>query len=213
MLTINESFADECIFTANIEKTWVNFGDRPYVFGTVKNCDSNDIYKKDFVFVKILDEDGNLVDDKWQPDKVTAKTNKPTKYAWNDNVYRGGGLGMNADVSEERTIYIDKDTYFFYMPQITQIDFKHRGVYQLEVKYGDHTIFVNFATLSPDIFYATEIEEYCETQADRTKYLENTIKAMKGDLERVENRPMIHQKYLDKITEYQEEIEAFSKYC
>jgi len=64
-------------------------------------------------------------------------------------VYRGGAQG-NADVTEAETVYIRENQYFFYMPQIHSIDFEHRGIYQIELKYGEHVRTVWFAVFDPD---------------------------------------------------------------
>lgn len=142
---------DDCIFTAYIEKSWVFFQERPWVTGFVINCDEEIQYHlKDFVYIRILDINGDLVDDNYYDNRDTRRTSAPEKYVFNDSVYRGGGLGGNADTTHAETIYIKENQYFFYMPQIHSIDFEHRGIYQIELKYGDHIRTVWFAVLDPD---------------------------------------------------------------
>ena len=146
---------ESCIFTGYIQKSWIKFTESPWVTGWVINCDEGIQYQlKDTVYVRILDINGDLVEDDWKARKDTAKTesSNPTKYIFNDQVYRGGAQG-NADVSEAETIYISENQYFFYIPQINEIDFEHRGIYQIELTYNKEIRIIWFAVLDPDKRY------------------------------------------------------------
>lgn len=170
------AFADQesqdCVFTAHIEKSWVFFQDRPWVTGSVINCDDKiDPYKKDFVYMRILDINGDVVEDNlimntktklpvvssdlptalqgWKPDVIATRPPAPAKYVFSEDVYRGGFRG-NADVSQVEVIHIRLNQYFLYLPQIHSIDFEHRGIYQIELSYGNHINTIWFAVLDPD---------------------------------------------------------------
>lgn len=164
---------NECIFTANIEKSWVFFTERPWVIGSVVNCDDGILYHQvDSVYVRILDINGDVIDDHWKANHDTARTefDKPTKYIFNDNVYRGGGIGMNADVSGLKTIHIKPNQYFFYMPQINSVDFDSMGVYTIELTYGNYIRTINFAVLNP---YGIEDEPCSDVKENRILYQSN----------------------------------------
>ncbi len=112
---------EECIFTSHLEKSWIFFQERPWVTGSMINCDDGIQYHlKDTVYIRILDINGDLI---------------------------GGG---NADVSQVEVIHIRENQYFFYMPQIHSIDFEHRGIYQIELTYNNHTNTIWFAVLDPE---------------------------------------------------------------
>lgn len=161
----------ECVFTSHLEKSFIYFQERPWVLGYVSNCDDGiENHKKDFVYMRILDVNGDLLDDKWIPEaRHTVKGDQPPqKYVFNDSVYRGGGLGGNADVSGKDVVHISPDHYFFYMPQIHSIDFEHMGVYQLELTYGNYTNIIPFAVLDPNCWWKNIIEpNSCKTLADQ----------------------------------------------
>lgn len=146
-----------CIFSADIEKSWVFFQERPWVSGDVYNCDESIQYQlKDTVYVRILDINGDLVDDDWKDNRNTVnEDDTPTKYIFNDQVYRGGAQG-NADTTETETIYIKENQYFFYMPQIHSLDFEHRGFYQIELTYNKEVRTIWFVVLDPDKWYQDE---------------------------------------------------------
>lgn len=145
-----EEQQDECIFTSYLEKSWIQFQERPWVTGSVINCDEGiENHKRDSVYIRILDINGDVVDDGWKPEARANPVETPNKYIFNDQVYRGGSQG-NADVTNEKVIYIRDNQYFLYLPQIHSIDFEHRGVYQIELTYGVHTNTIWFAVLDPD---------------------------------------------------------------
>ena len=142
--------AEECIFTAYIEKSWVTFRERPWVIGTVYNCDESIEYqKKDTLYIRILDINGDVIDDGWKPEARANPVETPNKYIFNDQVYRGGSQG-NADVTGDKVIYIRENQYFFYMPQIHSLDFEHRGIYQIELTYNNEKRIILFAVLDPE---------------------------------------------------------------
>ena len=160
-VSVTDANAEECVFTSSITKSWVMFGERAGLQGFVINCDSNiDYWKQDTVYIRILDNEGNLVTDKsggFNSDTKPSKTDQltPEKYVYNDQVYRGGSQG-NADVSEGETVTIHKNMYFSYMPQINSLDFEHRGLYWAEITYNDKVNMVNFITLDPAKLYEDE---------------------------------------------------------
>jgi len=147
--------SQDCMFTAYLEKSWIKFQERPWVTGWVYNCDEGIQYQlKDTVYVRILDINGDIIEDDWKARKDTAKTqnNNPTKYIFNDNVYRGGSHG-GTENTEDKVIYLRENQYFFYMPQIHSIDFEHRGIYQIELTYNNEVRTIWFAVLDPDKWY------------------------------------------------------------
>lgn len=162
-LCIIPVFADqeECTFTAYIEKSWVNFGDRPWVSGFVDNCDDKIQYHlKDFVHWQIKDINGDIVTENWHFAKNSAtneaklRDTQPSKYKGIDDVFRGYGIkGANADTTEAKTYYLRENQYFFYLPQIHSIEFEHSGIYQIELTYSDYTRTVWFAVLDPDKYW------------------------------------------------------------
>lgn len=196
-----ENVVKECIFTANIEKSWVFFTEKPWVTGIVKNCDSQSweytsnelLYStKDTVKIKIFDINGNLVDDHI----ATGKTKVPvtdgitySKYSFNDHVYRGGHIAAHQDAAHEGSQYLQEDRYFFEMPQINSRDFEHRGVYKIELVYGDHTREIWFAALSPDIPWYLEAKaesNSCIDNKDKLIRLDNTLKSLEKQIVRFE---------------------------
>lgn len=196
-----DEIKQNCIFTANIEKTWITFGEKPKVWGTVYDCDSNEIHEKNRVFVKILDINGDVVQDSWQSDKKTAKTSKPSLYEFNQDVYRERGFRGNANVQGVEVIHIQPNEYFFYMPQINSLDFDHRGIYAIELTYGNYVRYVSFATLSPTLFWnLDEIPEkdICDDYREKLIRLDNTLKAFEKELVRLELRGLA-EKYLNQV--------------
>ena len=162
IISVNESYGEidnqECVFSADIEKSWIMFGERPWVTGFIVNCDDGIQYHlKDTVYVRILNINGDVIQDSWKPKKDTARTqhNNPSKYIFNDQVYRGGAQ-VNADVSKAETIHINKNQYFFYLPQIQELDFDHRGIYQIELTYNKQIKTIWFAVLDPDKWWQDE---------------------------------------------------------
>ena len=192
LISFNQSFAEEeeqkCIFTAHIEKSWVFFPDRPWVTGSVINCDSNEYHEKDRVFVRILNINGDLVEDNWLPDHTTTRSIDPEKYIFTDHVYRKGSYTGNYELGlHGGTISIRPNQYFFYLPQIHSIDFDHRGIYQIELTYGNHVRTVWFATFSPDISWKDDEKKEadpCVDYTDKLIRLNNTLTALKKELTR-----------------------------
>lgn len=193
-----------CLFTAYIEKSWIFFQDHPWVTGSVINCDGGiENHKKDFVYVRILDINGDLVDDKWIPEARhnVAEDEMPQKYVFNDSVYRGGGLGGNADVSFDKVIHIRENQYFFYMPQIHSIDFEHRGIYQIELTYGNHIRYIWFAVLDPSIWWEDDekIDDLCIGFEDKISNLNNNIRVLEQELIKYTLNGQV-EKYNDRLS-------------
>jgi len=138
----------------------------------VYNCDYLiDEYKKDFVYIQILDINGNIIEDNWirgsstnlpvysselpdilqgwVPDRIATPPPPPVEYSFSQDVHRGGFRG-NAVTSQAETIHIRPNQYFFYMPQIHELDFEHRELYQIELTYGKHIRTIWFAVLDND---------------------------------------------------------------
>lgn len=208
-----EEVIEECEFTADIEKSWVFFTERPWVTGYVYNCDSNEYHEKDTVFVRILDINGDLVEDGWKPQKNTGKQLPlVTKYVFNQDVYRGGFRG-NANVEGIDVVHIRTNQYFFYMPQIHSIDFDHKGVYQIELTYGDHVRTIWFASLNPDLPIHEEEEiDPCLDYEDRLVLMKNTLNSLEVQLTRYENLGQLEkvESTLELLEEGQKQIEALS---
>ena len=181
---------ESCIFTAFIEKSWVFFTERSWVTGWVTGCDSqsweytpNEILyaMKDTIQVKILDIDGNLVDD-----HIADKDNIPfsdeivySKYSFRDYVYRGGQITAHLDAAHKGPQYLQENQYYFEMPQINSRDFEHRGVYQIELTYGDHVRTIWFAVLNPELRW-DEVEpdpclEYYEKELKKLESIRQVL--------------------------------------
>ena len=102
--------SDECIFTGFIQKSWVMFGERPWVTGFVINCDDDNIeyHLKDFVHWQIKDANGDpVIEEIYNRQMSESRKEKYrqeydyTKYKGIDDVYRGYGVaGANADTTE-----------------------------------------------------------------------------------------------------------------
>jgi len=187
--TWNEGYGPEqikeCQFTANIEKSWVFFTERPWVTGWITDCDSDKYFEKDRVFVRILDINGDLVESEWFT-KTTAKSSTPEKYVFTEHVYREGSFTGNANVEGAEVVHITPNQYFFYMPQINSVDFDHRGVYQIELTYGEHVRTIWFASLSPDIpWYQDEVDsDFCNDFEGQLNGLKNTVIALEKQIDR-----------------------------
>ncbi len=153
-----EQSYEQCVFTGHIQKSWATFGERPWITGFVYNCDDNiEYHLKDFVHWQINHLDGKPVDGgymTWKPiasERTLVESERPSKYKGIDDVFRGYGIkGANADTTEAKTYYLHKNQYFFYLPQIHSIDFEHRGIYYVEISYGNHIEKVYFAVLDPN---------------------------------------------------------------
>ncbi|MCZ6583061.1 MAG: hypothetical protein O6761_07830 [Thaumarchaeota archaeon] len=190
--TWNEGYGPEqtkeCEFTAYIEKSWVFFTERPWVTGFVSDCDSNEYHEKDRVFVRVLDINGDLVEDNWLPKNPTNKVEIVSQYVFTEHVYRAGSFTGNANVEKVEVVHIKPNQYFFYMPQINSVDFEHRGVYQIELTYGDHVRTIWFASLSPDIpWYLDQVySDPCIDFENKLKRLQNTVVSLEKQIERYE---------------------------
>lgn len=191
--TWNEGYGPEqikeCVFTADIEKSWVFFTERPWVTGWITDCDSNKYWEKDRVFVRILDINGALVEDTWKPSDPTNKVEIVSQYIFTEHVYRAGSFTGNANVEKVEVVHIEPNQYFFYMPQINSIDFEHRGVYQIELTYGEHVRTIWFASLSPDIpWYLDKVpsEDPCINFEKKLMRLDNKLKSLDKQLDRYE---------------------------
>lgn len=149
---------DECIFTASLEKTWIFYSESPWVRGSVVDCDNRYIQDKDRVYVKLLDINGDRIDGKWKGIDANTKSLNPSQYEYGISVYRGGAMGF-FDSTKVPAITLNENEYFFYMPSISSLDFDHRGIYQIQLTYGDHTRVIWFATLSPDVRWDQELEK------------------------------------------------------
>ena len=148
---------DDCSFTASLEKSWIYYSESPWVRGSVVDCDNRYLQDKDRVYVKLLDINGDRIDGKWKGIDAATNSRNPSQYEYTLSVYRGGALGF-FDSTKVPAITLNENEYFFYMPSISPLDFDHRGVYQIQLRYGDHTQVIWFATLSPDIPWDQEIE-------------------------------------------------------
>lgn len=191
--TYNEGYGPEqtkeCQFTANIEKSWVFFSERPWVTGWITDCDSNIYWEKDRVFVRILDINGDLVEDTWKPNNPTNKVEIVSWYAFTEHVYRVGSFTGNANVEKVELVHIKPNQYFFYIPQINSIDFEHRGIYQIELTYGEHVRTIWFASLSPDIPWQLDkvsSEDPCIDFEEKLMRLDGKLKSLDKQLYRFE---------------------------
>jgi len=130
----NQGFVNNC----NPEQKW------KYLISNEESY-----YEKDRVFVRILDIDGVLVTDGSHLKNNMARNNDIELSAYtlthvvnrSDKIYNTMGKNIV-------TVY--NNQCFFYLPEIHQFDFEHRKIYQIELKYGDHTRTVWFAVLDPD---------------------------------------------------------------
>lgn len=189
--TWNEGYGPEeikeCQFTASIEKSWVFFTERPWVTGFVNDCEVYHYFEKDRVFVRILDINGDLVEDTWQPYSVkTDPLVAPSLYEFTYDVYRDGARG-GTNVEKDTLVYIAPNQYFFYMPQINALDFDHRGIYQIELTYGDHVRTIWFASLSLDIPWQLDkvpSEDLCIDFEEKLLRLENKLASLDTQLDR-----------------------------
>jgi len=193
---------ESCIFTAYIEKTWVMFQESPWVTGFVYNCDSREYHEKDRVLVRILDINGDLVEDSWQQKKTTAhKDTKPSLYTFTEHVYRKGSFTGNANVEKE-VVHITPNQYFFYLPQINSLDFEHRAIHQIELTYGDHVRTIWFATLNPNIWWEDDEKKEADPCIDyREKLVRKniTLDALNKELVRLELNGQV-EKYENQLT-------------
>ncbi len=180
---------ESCIFTAFIEKSWVFFQDRPWVSGFVNSCDAYHYFEKDQIFVRILDINGNTVSDSWKPYNTKAyPLEPPSLYEFTTYVYRGGARG-GTNVESAELIHIRPNQYFFYMPQINSIDFDHRGIYQIELRYGDNIRTIWFVTLSPNIWWEDDevVKDLCIYYKDNLIRKNNTLDSLHKRLLVLEN--------------------------
>lgn len=175
-----ETESKDCIFTAYIADSWsyVPFGDHVRVSGQVINCDDNiQYFEKNRIDIRILDVNGNVLEDNWQPAKITSNSQQAAKYEFTDDVYREKGFRGNFDNSQGDKIHIKPNQYSFYIPQINSLDFKHGGIYQVELTYGEHVRFVNFRTL--DLEY---IQSYLDKKIESDKNIKNNIGTVPTDI-------------------------------
>jgi len=145
-----------CIFEADIERTFVPFGDEPFIIGGVTDCDRGIGYtqnQKDFVYVRILDINGEVIDDNWKSSTPTTRKEFiiPTKYIFNKMVYREGNslsyIQTNQEGDKNHKLLFNE--YYFYLPKITSIDFNHFGFYQVELTYNNYKNIIWFVTYDP----------------------------------------------------------------
>jgi len=207
---------ESCIFTAYIEKSWISFPDDPWVSGFVYNCDSNEYHEKDRVFVRVLDINGDLVEDNWLPKNPTNKDEIVSQYVFTEHVYRKGSFTGNANVESVEVIHIKPNQYFFYMPQINSVDFEHRGIYQIELTYGDHVRTIWFATFSPDIWWENDEvaeEDPCIDYKDKIIRLNNTLDVLERELFRFDLNGQIekYENTLKVLEDTEKQIEELEK--
>lgn len=191
--TYNEGYGPEpvieCEFTAYIEKSWIFFTERPWISGWIKDCDSGVYWEKDRIFVRILDINGDLVEDTWQPTNPTNKEEIVSQYTFTEHVYREGSFTGNANVEKVEVVNLTPNQYFFYMPQINSIDFEHRAIYQVELTYGSHVKTIWFASLDPQLpWNADEApeEDPCNDYKNKLILLENTRISIERQIDRYE---------------------------
>ncbi len=186
-IMIIPAFADEenddCIFTANLEKSWIYYSESPWVRGSVLNCDVREIQNIDRVYVKLFDINGDRIDRDWKGQSYVSVTSNPSNYEFVYSVYREGGANGNVFYTDEGAVKINANEYFFEMPSISSSQFKHREIYQIELTYGDYTQQIFFAVLNPDIPFWQE-EGYVDSCTDyQNKIIQynNSLDAIKKD--------------------------------
>jgi len=220
--TYNEGYGPEqikeCQFSAYIEKSWIFFTERsPWVSGWITDCDSSNFWEKNRLFVRILDINGDLVEDTWQPHATKADPLvMPSLYEFTESVYRGGSYTGNANVERVELVHIAPNQYFFYMPQVNSIDFEHRGIYQIELTYGDHVRTIWFASLDPQIPWNVDKvpeEDPCNNYKNKLDLLENTRLALERQIDRYEGLGQKEklQATIALLDENREEIESLEK--
>ena len=196
---------EECHFTAFIEHTWVMYGERPWVSGFVVGCDNPrwvhtdnelDYQLKDTIQVRFTDINGNLL-----TGHIADADNIPfsdeieySKYSFRDYVYRGGNLLAHQDAMVKGSQYIQENQFYFEFPlAVNSRDFEHRGIYHIELQYGDHKRIVTFASLNPAIHYMVmepPKPDECIGHEDEIVRLQNLAESLEKDIQR--------QKGLDK---------------
>lgn len=221
----------ECVFTASIEKNIVFTSEKPFVTGFVKNCDVENITysgnenwnaMKNKVFVRILDNNGDLVDridnsknvfvgrqtpnDVHENHFLNDKFNIASKFNFNDSVYREGSYTGNADVSESRTFTMQNNQFFFYLPMsINAAYFEHGKTYTVELTYMKHTRTVDF--LIVDTSYVEPSES---AECDNLRGMYNSINVINVNIDSFVNKPLIlesQQNYINKIQTQIDELE------
>ncbi len=160
-----EETEDECIFTVNIEKSWIYYNESPWVRGTILDCDTSHtatqrLAQQDRIHVELFDINGERLDEDWTPQGVYSNSRNPTTYNYYYDVYREGNANGNFFNDKVPSITINPNEYFFYLPTIVNPDFNHREIYQIKITYSEHVRWIQFAVLNPNVWY--DDPDYCE---------------------------------------------------
>lgn len=211
---LDKSVDDDCIFTANLEKSWIYYNESPWVRGVVLNCDAHQIQDVDIVYVKLLDINGDRIDRVWLGQDHLSIPSNPSHYEYAYSVYRGGANG-NVFHTDEGLVKINTNQYFFEMPSISSLEFNHREIYQIELTYGDQTQNIFFAVFNPNIPY-WEDEDYvdsCNDYQNKIIQYNNSLDAIKRDADILlaENRIEKFEGRLDAMKVIEQKIEELNQ--
>lgn len=138
-----------CKFTAYIDKSFRKFTERIQVFGFVHpNCSTHDVWNSYKVHIKVVDMEGNVVQDNWKSkarDNID-KNERPSLYEF-DAVIQETGVRLAQDENTARHYKVYPNQYYTSIPQLNSVHFEKMVVYAVEVSYGSKTVTKNFVII------------------------------------------------------------------
>lgn len=197
-----EEETEKCNFTASLEKSWIYYGETPFLTGFVINCDTGGTQEardlsRDRVHIKLLDINGERIDENWLGSTKYTGSSNPTQYQYVENVYREGQGGNIASDNTKELVRLKPNQYFMYLPVINPLDFHHREAYQIQLTYAEYTKTIWFAVFNPNVYW--EDPEYCENAQEKLIEEKRELASMKRQVEAFieENVSMKNEQMLD----------------
>lgn len=141
-----------CKFTAHIDKTIRKFTERIQVFGFVHpNCETQNLWESYRVNVKIVDMDGNVIEDNWlsKARLKVEKEQRPSLYEF-DAIIQETGVRLQQDENTGRHYKVYPYQYYTSVPQLNSVHFDAMVVYSVQVTYGNMTVSNNFLILEEE---------------------------------------------------------------
>jgi len=138
-----------CVFTSYIDRSVRTFTERIQVWGYVHpNCDSYELWDSYKVHIKVVNMEGEVVEDDWIPkarDSVDEE-DRPTLYEF-DAIIQEVGLRLAKDSMNETNHKVYPNMYYVEIPQLNSIHFELMRVYAVEASYGNMTVSHNFVII------------------------------------------------------------------
>jgi hypothetical protein len=98
-------------------------------------------------------------------------------------VFRNDEVGNHSFDNTKSLVNLLPNQYFMYLPSISPLDFEHRGLYQIQVTYGEHTETFWFGVLNPNVYYADP--EYCENAQEKIIKEKTSLNSIQHQIDKI----------------------------